>query len=89
MGDRSIAVAAYPNTTAQPSHPFIAAPSGPNYLQPAAGLQAVPGLSTNVHIPPDGNGEVAVIFSAEVVLPVVPKLSSRSTACSSSSRSPS
>ena len=70
MGDRSIAVAAYPNATAQPSHPFVAAPSGPNYEQPAAGFQAVPGMSTNVHIPPDGNGEVAVIFSAEVVSPV-------------------
>ena len=71
LGDRSIAVAAYPSPTGAPTHPFVAAPSGPNYLQPADGLQQLVGMSTPVFIPADGNGEVAVIFSAEVVSPVV------------------
>src|SRR5262249_14094623 len=67
LGDRSIAVAAYPSPTGQPSHPFVVAPSGPNYVLPMSGPQPIPGLSTLVNIPAKGNGEVAVIFSAEVV----------------------
>src|SRR5262249_19474852 len=67
LGDRSVAVAAYPSPTGQPSHPFVAAPSGPNYVLPVNGPQTIPGMSTPVHMPAKGNGEVAVIFSAEVV----------------------
>ena len=48
-------------------HPFIAAPSGPSYVLPVDGIQPLPGMSTPIVIPATGNGEVAVIFSAEVV----------------------
>ncbi|MBL8300449.1 MAG: hypothetical protein JNN30_19095 [Rhodanobacteraceae bacterium] len=67
FGDRSLALAAYPSSSARPRFPAVVAPSGPSVVTPSdGGLVAIPHMKANIHVPAKGNGEVAVQFSAEI-----------------------
>jgi M6 family metalloprotease-like protein len=63
VGDRSLALAGLASPAGQPSHP-AAALSGVQDSSTESG--PAPGLTLPVWIPERGNGEVAVVFSAEV-----------------------
>lgn len=67
IGDRSLLLAGYPTTPAQPTHPVVVAPSGANVLTVGDDFQPVPNLGTYVWVGPKGNGEIAVQFSGEIV----------------------
>lgn len=64
VGDRSMVLAAFRTTESRPTHPAIAL-SGvqDSWMGP---FDPIPGMELPVWIPDKGNGEVAVIFSAEV-----------------------
>ena len=65
LKNRSLLLSAVSSQAAQTTHPFVAAPSGPNVEVDTFVPQNVPHLQTNVQIPARGNGEVAVLFNAE------------------------
>ena len=65
VGDRSIALAAYPSTLVAPSHPYVAAASGKSLMTISQNFEPLFDLETTIHVPAKGNGEVAVIFSGE------------------------
>ena len=62
LGDRSLALASFPGDT----HPFVSPPSGSQIYTATNGLEPMPGMTADIVIPAKGNGEVAVIFSAEL-----------------------
>lgn len=65
VGDRSIALAAYPSTLVAPSHPYVAAASGKSLMTISQNFEPLFDLETTIQVPAKGNGEVAVIFSGE------------------------
>jgi len=66
LKNRSLLLNAVSSQAAQTTHPFVAAPSGANVEVGTSTPQNIPDLQTSVHIPARGNGEVAVLFNAEV-----------------------
>ncbi|MCC7366499.1 MAG: hypothetical protein IT303_19230 [Dehalococcoidia bacterium] len=68
VGDRTLAVSALPVRTDGGSHYFVAAPSGANvYTEKGVSTPLpLPDMSIDFTIPANGNGEVAVQFSAEI-----------------------
>ncbi len=65
VADRSMVVVGSPNPPNQSSHP-VKALNGVQDVLNVPGLQPVPGMSLGFWVPAKGNGEVAVLFSAEV-----------------------
>jgi len=68
LGDRSLAVSALPVREEGGSHWFVAAPSGPSVysLKEISTPLALDDMEIDFSIPENGNGEVAVQFSAEI-----------------------
>ncbi len=65
VGDRAQMIAAYPSTEHNPTHPFRSPPSGPPIVTSSQAWEPLFDLQTQVAVGPKGNGEVAVIVSAE------------------------
>jgi hypothetical protein len=67
MKRRSLALSNHFASDTHPTHSFVAAPSGPaiENSQPLPPL-LIPDMQTQVFVPEKGNGEVAVLFDAEV-----------------------
>ncbi|MEO1085890.1 MAG: hypothetical protein AAFY88_16755, partial [Acidobacteriota bacterium] len=65
FGDRSLVVSASADS-AHTDRAFVAPPSGANQLTNSTIFTPVPDMSTTVVVPPPGNGQLAVTFSAEM-----------------------
>jgi len=65
LKNRSLLLHSVTSQAAQTTHPFVAAPSGPNVEVGTNIPENIPNLQTDVLIPARGNGEVAVLFNAE------------------------
>ena len=66
VADRSMVLAAATNITSTPTHPVIAINGVLDKVEQGLPQEPVPGLQLPIWIPPQGNGEVAVIVSGEV-----------------------
>ena len=65
IGDRAQMLAAYPSTSKNPTHPFRSPASGDALVTESHIWEPLFDLETQVMVGPKGNGEVAVIVSAE------------------------
>jgi M6 family metalloprotease-like protein len=65
VGDRAQMIAAYPSTEQKPTHPFVSPPSGAPIVTNSSVWEPLFDLATQIAIGPKGNGEVAVLVSAE------------------------
>jgi M6 family metalloprotease-like protein len=67
LGRRSITLNARSASKSKPARTFVAAPSGPSIETNLPLLVPVQDMNTTVHIPDRGNGQVAVLFNAEIL----------------------